>query len=170
MFKDYTKYEVYPDGKIWSYSHKKWLKYFTNKKDGYQRVVLYNNEGKRKTFLVHRVIFESVSGSPIPEGMQVNHINENKIDNRFFENLNLMTCKENINYGSGIERSAKARTNGKRSKAVGAFKDGKLVMTFPSTMECGRQGFNQSDVSACCRNCYKREGNNKYKGFEWRYI
>ena len=169
MFKDYTKYEVYPDGKIWSYSHKKWLKYFTNKKDGYQRVVLYNNEGKRKTFLVHRVIFEAVSGSPIPEGMQINHRSEVKTEN-MITNLELVSPKENINYGSGIERSAKARTNGVRSKQVGAFKNGELVMTFPSTMECGRQGFNQSDVSACCRNCYKREGNNKYKGFEWRYI
>ena len=160
MFKDYTKYEVYPDGKIWSYSHKKWLKYFTNKKDGYQRVVLYNNEGKRKTFLVHRVIFEAVSGSPIPEGMQINHRSEVKTEN-MITNLELVSPKENINYGSGIERSAKARTNGVRSKQVGAFKNGELVMTFPSTMECGRQGFNQSGVSACCRNCYKRADNNK---------
>lgn len=55
-------------------------------------------------------------------------------------------------------------------KQVGAFKDGKLVMTFPSTKEAKRNGFDQSAVSACCRNCYSREGNNVYKGFEWKYL
>ena len=60
--------------------------------------------------------------------------------------------------------------NPKISKAVGAFKDGELVMRFQSTKEAQRQGFNQSAVCSCCRNCFNRLGNNKYKGFEWRYI
>ena len=106
---------------------------------------------KQKSYFVHRIVYESVTGEPIPEGMQVNHINEDKTDNRFFENLNLMSCKENINFGSGIERRTKTQ-----SKQVGAFKDGELVMTFQSTMEAGRQGFAHSVVSRCCRNCYLR--------------
>ena len=113
-FRDYDNYEVYDDGRIWSYSHKKWLKPQTNKK-GYQTVYLYDNEGKRKFFFLHRVVYETFSGEPIPEGMQVNHINEDKMDNRFFENLNLMTPKQNTNWGSGIERCRKARINGKGS-------------------------------------------------------
>lgn len=168
-FRDFNKYEVFEDGKIYSYKSKKFLKPKLEK-DSYQRVGLYDNEGKRKWYFVHRVIYEAVSGEPIPEGMQVNHINEDKTDNRFFENLNLMTPKENINWGTGIERCAKARINGKHSKAVGAFKDGKLVLSFPSTMEAQRQGFNHGNVSACCRKCFNKPGNNKYKGFEWKYI
>ena len=165
MFKNYSKYEVYPDGRIWSYSRKKFLKPTT--KNGYKVVCLYDNEGNMKQYLLHRVIYEAVSGKPIPLGMQVNHINEDKTDNRFFENLNLMTPKENSNWGTGIERQSKARINGKRSKQVGAFKDGKLIMTFPSTREAGRQGFNQGNVAKCCRGVksYKT-----YKGYTWRYI
>lgn len=167
-FRDYTKYEVFEDGRIWSYSHKKWLKPKID--DGYQRVHLSDNEGKRKWYLVHRIVYESFTRSPIPDGMQINHINEIKTDNRF-ENLNLMTQKENINWGTRTERATKARINNKKlSKSVGAFQNGELIITFPSTAECGRQGFKQSAVSACCHNCYIREGNNVYKGFEWRYI
>lgn len=163
MFKNYQNYEVYDDGQIWSYLTKKFLKPATDT-SGYQFVKLYNNEGKKKTYKVHRVVYESVTGEPIPEGLQVNHINEIKTDNRF-ENLNLMTHKENINWGTRTERAAKARINGKRSKAVGAFKDGKLVMTFASTNEAGRNGFEQSAVAACCNGKLPH-----YKGFVWRYI
>ena len=168
MFRNYTKYEVLEDGKIWSYSRNKFLKTQTNQK-GYKFITLIDNEGIKKWYQVHRVIYESVTGEQIPEGMQINHINEDKADNRFC-NLNLMTPKENSNWGTRNERCSKARINGKCSKQVGAFKNGELVMTFPSTRECGRQGFCQVAVSACCRNCYIREGNNIYKGFTWRYI
>ena len=162
-FMNFEKYEVYEDGRIWSYSHKKWLKPKINK-NGYKEVVLSDNEGKRKTYYVHRIVYQSVTGEPIPDGMQVNHINECKTDNRF-DNLNLMTLKENLNWGSARERSIKSQ-----SKQVGAFKYGNLIMTFSSTNEAGRNGFDQSAVAKCCKNCYNKEGNNVYKGFEWRYI
>lgn len=144
------------------------MKPSTNK-DGYQQVGLYDNEGKQKNYLVHRIVYEAVSGEPIPEGYEINHISEVK-DENFFENLQLISHKENCNFGTRNARASKTKTNGKLSKKVGAFKDGKLIFTFQSTMECGRQGFTQSAVSACCHNYYLREGNNVYKGFEWRYI
>ena len=50
-------------------------------------------------------------------------------------------------------------------KQVGAFKDGELVMVFSSTTEAGRNGFIQSNVSACCNGKKKT-----HKGYEWRYI
>ena len=163
MFRNYSKYEVYEDGRIWSYSHNKWLKPMT-RKDGYKQVCLVDNEGKKKMYKLHRVVFEAVTGSPIPSNMQVNHIDERK-DNNARSNLNLMSRKENVNWGTGIERSAKARINGKRSKSVGSFKDGKLIFTFPSTMECGRQGFDHSSVVQCCNGKLKT-----HRGFEWKYI
>lgn len=167
-FRDYTKYEVYDDGKIWSYSQKKFLKPSTLP-DGYQQVCLTDNLGKRKMYYVHRVVFESFTGKPIPSNMQCNHISEDKTDNRFC-NINLLTQKDNINYGSRTSRARKSMTNGKLSKKVGAFQNGKLVMKFPSASEAGRQGFHKGSVAACCRNCYSREGNNIYKGYEWRYL
>ena len=173
MFRNYSKYEVYSDGKIWSYSRKKFLKQITDK-DGYQVVNLCDNDGKMKMYKVHRVVWESVTGSQILDGYEINHIDENK-ENNSISNLELVSHKENVNYGSRNSRAgksiSKANTNNpKRSKAVGAFKDGELVMVFPSANEAGRNGFNQGAVSACCRNSYLREGNNVFKGFVWRYI
>ena len=169
-FRDFDKYEVYPDGKIWSYSRKKFLKPFT-RKDGYQLVTLNDNECKQKTYLLHRVIWESITGKPIPEGMQVNHINEIKTDNRFFENLELVSPKENLNFGTRNARASKSLKNSKKlSKQLCAFKNGELIFTFPSTAEAHRNGFNSSAVSACCRNCFNRPGNNVYKGYTWKYL
>lgn len=159
MFKNYSKYEVYEDGRIWSYSHKKFLKPQTNH-NGYQRVSLSDNDGKQKSYFVHRIVYEAVTGNPIPEGMQVNHINEDKTDNRFFENLNLMSCKDNINFGSGIERRTKTQ-----SKQVGAFKNGELIMSFSSTQEAERNGFDHSHIAECCNGKRKT-----HKGFQWRYL
>ena len=158
QFRDYTKYEVYEDGRIFSYLTNSFLKPKTNK-GGYQTVRLADDNGKTKLYLVHRVVYETFSGKPIPLGMQVNHIDENKENNSRI-NLNLMTPKENSNWGTGILRAAKSR-----SKKVGAFKNGKLVMTFQSSVEAGRNGFNKGAVSACCRGEQK-----KHNGFEWRYI
>lgn len=165
MFRDYTNYEIYEDGRIWSYKTKRFLKPATNQY-GYQVVNLYDNKGKMKQYRVNRIVYEAVSGEPIPEGLQVNHINEDKTDNRFFENLNLMTCKQNNNWGTRTERATKANTNNpKHSKQVGAFQNDELVMIFPSTREAQRQGFDSGAVSKCCRGKLKT-----YKGYTWKYI
>lgn len=159
MFRDYTNYEIYEDGRIWSYKTKRFLKPEKNKQ-GYQRVCLVDNEGKKKKYLVHRIVWEAVTSSPIPEGYEINHRSEDKTDNRFFENLELVTHKENCNYGTRNSRAAKAR-----SKQVGAFKNGELVMSFSSTNEAGRNGFDQGNVAACCIGKRKT-----HKGYVWRYI
>lgn len=164
MYKDFTKYEVFEDGRIWSYKTKRFLKPQTMK-DGYQRVWLSDNEGKIKWYLLHRVVYEAVSGSPIPEGYEINHIDERK-DNNSKSNLELVSHKENCNYGSRNARISKTKTNNpKTSKYVGAFKDGKLAMTFPSTNEAQRQGFNSSHIVDCCNGKRKT-----HKGYEWKYL
>lgn len=63
---------------------------------GYQRVVLVNLE-IRKNIQVHRLIYESFVG-PIPAGMQINHKNGQKADNRL-ENLEVVTPSENTLHG-----------------------------------------------------------------------
>ena len=168
-FRNYDNYEIYADGRIYSYIRKKFLKPHTNK-NGYQIVHLTDNNGNKKWYLLHRVVYETFSGEQIPECMQVNHRNEIKTDNRFFENLELVTPKQNCNFGTRNSRISKGKINGKTSKRVGAFKNDELVMVFKSTNEAGRNGFDQGNVAKCCRNCYLREGNNVFKGFEWRYI
>ena len=112
-----------------------------------------------KRYLVHRLVYEAFNGQ-IPEGLQVNHINEIKIDNRL-SNLNLMTAKENSNWGTGIERQAK-----KLSKVVLQFTlDEILVKEYASAMQVEREtGFNNGNIVKCC--------NGKQKtayGFKWKY-
>ena len=55
---------------------------------------------QRKEVLLHRVIWEHVNG-PIPQGMQVNHLNGVRSDNSIF-NLELVTPKENIAHALGM--------------------------------------------------------------------
>lgn len=157
-FRDYSKYEVYEDGRIWSYRKKKFLKPATLP-NGYQKVTLTDNEGKQKNYYLHRVVWESVTGSPIPNNLQINHRSEVKTEN-MITNLELMSPKQNSNYGTRNSRIAESK-----SKQVGAFKNGNLVTTFQSIKEAGIQGFDQGHISECCNGKRKT-----HKGFEWKYL
>lgn len=127
--------------------------------NGYQVVNLYDNEGKPKMYYLHRVVWESVTRKQIPQGYEINHISEVKTDN-MISNLEIVSPKQNSNWGSRNKRIAKAQ-----SKQVGAFKNDELVMVFQSVNEAGRQGFNQSAVSRCCNGKLPH-----YKGYTWRYL
>lgn len=64
-----------------------------------------------------------------------------------------------------IEKIQKKLTNGKLSKPVLQFTlDGEFIREWPSTAECGRNGFNQRAVCSCCNG--KKP---QYKGFIWKY-
>ena len=133
-------------------------------KDGYLHVELYKNR-KGKKFYVHRLVWEAFNGA-IPEGMQVNHINEDKTDNRL-ENLNLMTPKENMNWGTANQRRAdKLKNNINSSQTVLqlTYPGLEFMCEWPSTAEAGRNGFSQSAVSDCCLG--KRKS---HKGVTFRY-
>lgn len=145
------------------------LKPYTTKY-GYLRVVLHKNN-KQKKFFVHRLVAEAFI--EIPEELkhlkgtrylQVNHKDENKQNNNV-ENLEFCDCKYNINFGTRTERVVEKNTNGKRSKKVYQYTlDGEFVREWVSTKECGRNGFNQGNVAACCRGQLKH-----HKGYIWRY-
>ena len=130
---------------------------------GYYKIGL-RKQSIRKFYLVHRLVWEAFNGQ-IPEGLQVNHINEIKSDNRL-GNLNLMTCKENTNYGTRNKRSAKKRINGKCSKPVLQFTlDGILIKEYASIRQVERDnGFNHQNIINCCKGKYKTAYN-----FIWKY-
>lgn len=131
--------------------------------DDYYRVALCKNS-KVKKYSAHRLVWIAFNG-PIPEGLQVNHINEITTDNRL-SNLNLMTCKENCNWGTGIERRAKKQINGKKSKPVLQYDlNDNLLKEYPSIRQVEREtGFANSYIIACCKGKY-----NTAYGYKWRY-
>lgn len=130
---------------------------------GYYRVQLWKNS-KARFYYVHRLVWIAFNG-PIPECLQVNHISERKSENRL-SNLNLMTPKENCNWGSRNERMAKKQINGKKSKPVLQFTlEDILIKEYLSATQVERElGFGQSNICNCC--------NGKLKtayGYKWKY-
>ena len=132
-------------------------------RNGYCRVILWK-ESIGKWHCVHRLVYLAFNG-PIPENMQVNHINEIKTDNRL-ENLNLMTPKENTNFGTGIERRVKKQINGKKSKPVLQYDlNDNLVKEYPSIRQVEREtGFANQNIINCCKGKYEQA-----YGFKWQY-
>lgn len=133
---------------------------------GYLRVELYK-DGKGKWHKVHRLVAQAFIPNPynLPE---INHINEDKTSN-VVTNLEYCDHRQNINHGTRNQRVAEAMTNGKLSKKpIQLTLNGVFVKEWSSVNECGRNGFNISCVSACCRNEYCKQGN-VYKGYRWMF-
>lgn len=129
----YSNYEVYPEeGKVWSYFSNKFIgdKHI----EGYWKLAMIDDNGKKHHLRLHRVVWEAVNGK-IPEGMEINHIDENKSNNSI-TNLSLVTPKENTNWGTRNERVAK-----KLSKPILLVVDDKVQKFFPSDTEARRQGY-----------------------------
>ena len=145
--------------------------------DGYLQVRLSKNR-KTKTCKVHRLIAETFLPNPEnkpcinhkiqgKEGKKINMVifNEDGTIDKERTTIEWVTYKENNNYGTHNERSAKTRTNGIRSKRVLQLSlSGDLIREWESTQECGRNGFNQGNVAACCRGELPH-----YKRFLWMY-
>ena len=162
-------YEVSNWGRIASLNYrgkKGWWHLLKLEKDtkNYSITRLYKNK-KGSTKKVHLLVWKAFNGE-IPEGLQVNHIDENK-DNNCLWNLNLMTPKENSNWGTRNERVSKTCINHPaRSKAVVA-KDPitlKVVYEFPSVSEAARNGYCLDNISKCCNGKRKT-----HKGLIWQW-
>ena len=133
-----------------------------NNRRGYLRVILWKN-GKYKTNFIHRLVAEAFV--PNPDNLpQVNHLDEVKTNNEL-SNLEWCDSKHNVNYGTRNDRAAQAQS--KKVRAVNA-KTGEVV-TFNSTVEAGRKGYNQNNVARACRGTYNVGGGNLYRNHRWYY-
>lgn len=165
-------YKVSNLGRILSldYNHtgKSKLRKLFQGKDGYFKVILSKNKEK-KMCLVHRLVAETFLPNP-DNKPQVNHkiegkkgktlnmviFNEDGTINKEKTTIEWVTPKENNDYGTRTERTSK--------RVLQLSLSGDLIREWPSTQECGRNGFNQSMVAACCRGERKT-----HKGFRWEY-
>jgi len=123
-------------------------------KNGYLRVKINN-----KHILIHRLIWEAFIG-PIPEGMQINHINEDKTDNRL-ENLELVTPEENLNFGSRSRKAVLAK-----SKPICQYTiSGVFIKEWESAQTIqNEKGYWHSSIGAVCRG----ERETAY-GYKWAF-
>ena len=126
---------------------------------GYLYVGLYKN-GKRKSYIVHRLVAETFLNNPdnLPE---INHKDENKTNN-CVDNLEWCTTKYNINYGIHNEKMAK-----KLSKPINQYDlQGNFIKSWNSATEINKVlGFDNTNISKCCRDIYKTA-----YGYKWRYV
>lgn len=113
--KGFSRYLVSSDGQVYNIERDYIIPLDYNT-CGYRRAYIYNDEGKHKHVLVHRLVYMSHVGD-IPKGMQVNHKDENKANN-CVENLELLTPSQNVRYGTAIERMLKTRKRNKRIRRI----------------------------------------------------
>ena len=151
--------------------HKEQIVKPVTRQHGYLGVMLYGKGGHKtrgfKTFSIHRLVAEAFI--PNPDGLpEVNHKDENK-QNNTVDNLEWITRKGNVNYGTTQQRRANNRINNdKRCKRVMQISlDGKIIAEYPSLAEVQRQtGYSSSNIW----NFINGKNTNKHQyGFIWRY-
>lgn len=74
-------------------------------KKGYAACGANASEGFAKPAYMHRVIMERMLGGPVPDKMQVDHINGDKLDNRR-DNLRLVTNSQNHMNKNGMPKKS----------------------------------------------------------------
>lgn len=137
---------------------------------------ILSKNGKKKGPVTARLVYEAFIGN-IPDGMQVNHIDEDPSNNCVW-NLNLMTPKQNSNYGTRNKRLGETfKANGKLSTPIDKInlKTGEVLDSYPSAKEAARQtSFAQTNISRCCNGGYFDKRKNKWfniskaYGFIWK--
>ena len=146
-------YEVSNFGRVKSlkFGKERILKQSKNKKTkhGYYVVCLSKN-GIVKNYLVHRLVAQAFLPNP-NDYKEVNHKDENP-QNNIVSNLEWCDRLYNVRYGTGIERRSKTQ-----SKPVLQYDlNGNFIKEWKSVAECGRNGFHQGNVAACCRGELKK--------------
>lgn len=163
-------YEVSSLGRIKSIKKKIILKPFISNR-GYYRIRLHKDK-KGKNHSLHRIVaqvFPEICGEWF-EGCVINHKDCNTLNN-MASNLEVCTAAYNNSYldhNQKISESKKGKPiKPNRPKIVGQYTlDGKLIATYPSARQTGKQTkINYSHIIQCCNGNQKTCG-----GFIWKYI
>lgn len=127
---------------------------------GYLRVNMQKHP-QRKAHFVHRLVAkEFVPG--YCEGMQVNHKDENK-QNNHADNLEWVTGKENINYGTAIARITASQPA--RRPIIQMSMDGKIIRKFDSARKASFiTGIDSRNITRACKGEFKQA-----HGYRWKF-
>lgn len=181
---DFEKYTITKDGKIFSHSVSHRCKemhgYLT--KRGYIRVNMLCKDNQQRFYQWHRVIWFYFNGE-IPEGLEVNHKDEDKTNNSI-DNLELLTHFENINYGTRNQRAGisisvalkgkhltdetKQKLSLANSKPILQYniETNKPIKEWYGVREAARcLNLNSSSISKVCRGEMNQSG-----GYGWQYV
>lgn len=126
------KYNIYVDDDFVIYRMKKdgrlvQVKPSVSSKCGYEFICY----AARKTVYVHRLIYEAFKG-PIPEGMEIDHINSIRTDNRP-DNLRVVTHKENMRNPLTLAKISASRNSAETRKKMSESLKGKPHPKKPSS-------------------------------------
>ena len=126
---------------------------------GKYKLITLSKNGTQHMFQVHRIVYETFNG-PIPEGMQVNHIDENP-SNNMLDNLCLMTPKENANYGSRNQKISRIN----KKPIIQCTSDGQDIACWFSAKDASIElKINRTSITSCLTGRYSTAG-----GYKWRY-
>ena len=116
-----------------------WLWQYMTSADGYGRLTI-----RKKNLMAHRISY-TISKGIIPEGMQINHIccvrdccNPN--------HLEVVTCKENLQYASKLGRMATGERNGTHTRPKSRIRGDKhWTRSNPESIQNYLKGENNPD-------------------------
>ena len=152
----FEKYEVSNLGKIRNVKSGRILKPRLTK-NGYLEHLLYKNN-KQKHLLLHRIIATTFIDNP-EKKPQVNHIDENKLNNDL-SNLEWCTIRENNIHGTRIKRIAEKRS----IEVIQLDLNDNIFNVFKSMVQAEQEtGVFASSIGACCSGKRKSAG-----GFKWK--
>lgn len=158
----FENYYIFSNGKVYSENKKGFLK-LNSTQDGYKQITLHNN-GRTKTFKVHRLVAFYFIPNPHKKE-QVNHIDEDKTNNDI-SNLEWLTHKENMNFGTRNERISKKMINLTSKKVKQFSKDGELINVFDGLSDAERKtGISATNICKVDKGKRKSAG-----GYIWEII
>lgn len=122
---NFSNYEIYEDGRVWSYKINKFLSPWLLK--GYWLVSMIDDDGNRHGVRINRAV--ALAYIPNPNDLpEVNHIDENKSNNHV-SNLEWIARIDNVRHGTGIARRVKNQMGAKNKQAK------KIIMCDKTTHE-----------------------------------
>lgn len=152
---EFPNYEVSNMGNV-RRKGRKMLKPLFTKNTGYYMVCLYNEFGNKRV-LIHRLVADAFLSNPNNYPV-VNHINEDKTDNRV-ENLEWCTRSYNINYGTSINKIRKSKQKG----CLQMDMEGNIIKEW-ECIRVAQRTLKINNISKCCMGKMKTTG-----GYKWKY-